>query len=110
MNVAGYGQGISQMGVLSLGRQAQREGERDRLKSAQARTEEQAQGEAIGVLTGAATRAAQGVYDERKGEFDRQHADEQRAYDTGTDAYKQTHQRPEYSALDDIADAFDGVF
>lgn len=108
MNVAGYGQGLSKIALASLERQAQREGERDQLKAAQIRAEDQAQGQAIGTLVGAGTRAAQGIYDERKGAFDQQHADAQRAYDTGTDGYKQTHARPEYSALDDIADAFEG--
>lgn len=110
MNIGGYGQGLSRVALAALSQQGQRENERVRLNAALNRQQQAAQGEAAGVLTGAATRAAAGLYQQREADFNQRHADEQHAYDTGSEGYKATHTRPDYSALDDIAAAFDGVF
>jgi hypothetical protein len=82
-----------------------------RQQQAQMNAEEQlAQGQATGTLVGALARGGVGVYDERKRGFDKEHDSEQRAFDQGDDAYKATHARPEYSALDDLAGMFEGWF
>ena len=72
--------------------------------------EQQAQGQATGMLVGSLARGGIGIYDERKRGFDQKHDAEQRAFDQGSEAYKASHARPEYSALDDLAGMFEGWF
>lgn len=110
MNIGAYGQGLSRIGLAGLSEQGQREDGRVRLNAAMQRQEQEAQGRAAGALTGMAARAAEGIYDQRKTGFDQKNAGAQKAFDQGDAGYRATHERPEYSALDDIAQAFEGWF
>jgi len=90
MDVGGYGQRLAQLGTAGVSAMGRVEGERKRAKAQQAQMLDAIQGENAGVLTGALTRGALGVYDERKNDFEAKHPGQ------------------DYSALDDLQGLFEG--
>lgn len=81
MNIGGYGQKLARAGLSGMSHAGDLEAKRGLFNAKLNRDEAAAQGEAAGLLTGATTRAAQGIYDERKA-------------------------KPEYSALNDLQNYF----
>jgi hypothetical protein len=103
MNIGGYGQNLARLGLNGMAKQGARESQRELLRAEQERDEEAATGQAAGLLTGASTRAAQGIYDDRKAAFEKK-AD--KAGSNSSEALTKNVSKPEYSALDDLQHFF----
>lgn len=99
MNIGGYGQKLARAGLSGISHSGDLEAKWGLFKAELNRDEAAAQGEAAGLLTGATTRAAQGIYDERKAKHDK-------AWANSSDALTQSVAKPEYSALNDLQNYF----